>query len=49
LADAMARLAGDAALREQFGKAARALVEAKFSAEAIGKQTIALYDELRAS
>jgi glycosyltransferase involved in cell wall biosynthesis len=49
LADAMARLAGDAALREKFGKAARALVEAKFSAEAIGQQTIALYDELRAS
>jgi glycosyltransferase involved in cell wall biosynthesis len=49
LADAMARLAGDAALRERFGKTARALVEAKFSAEAIGQQIIALYDELRAS
>ncbi|MBK5197407.1 MAG: glycosyltransferase family 4 protein [Methyloceanibacter sp.] len=48
LADAMARLAGDAALRDRFGKAARALVESKFSAEAIGHQTVVLYDALRA-
>jgi glycosyltransferase involved in cell wall biosynthesis len=48
LADAMAKLAGDAALRDRFGKAARALVESKFSAEAIGHQTVVLYDALRA-
>ena len=49
LADAMERLAGDPALRERFAKAARALVETKFSAEAIGKEIVALYDALRAS
>jgi glycosyltransferase involved in cell wall biosynthesis len=49
LAEAMARLAGDAALRERFGKAARELVEAKFSADAIGRQTVALYEELSAA
>ena len=38
--------AGDAALRARFGANARALVERKFSAEAIGKQTVALYDSL---
>jgi glycosyltransferase involved in cell wall biosynthesis len=43
LADAMARMAGDAGLRETLGKRARALVEAKFSAEAIGRQTLELY------
>ena len=48
LADAMEKLAGDAALREKFGKAARALVEAKFSAESIGQQTVALYKSLKA-
>jgi glycosyltransferase involved in cell wall biosynthesis len=42
----MAQLAGDAALRARFGANARALVERKFSAEAIGKQTVALYDSL---
>jgi glycosyltransferase involved in cell wall biosynthesis len=47
LAEAMAKLAGDAALRAKFGKAARALVEAKFSADAIGRQTVALYNALR--
>lgn len=46
LADAMAKLAGDAALRERLAKAARALVEEKFSAEKIGKQIVALYNEL---
>ena len=49
LADAMARLAGDAALRERFGKRARELVETKFSADAIGRQTVELYEQLRAS
>ena len=49
LADAMQKLAGDKALRERFATAARALVETKFSAEAIGKETVALYDALRSS
>lgn len=47
LADAMARMAEDKAMRERFGKAARALVEEKFSAEAIGREIVALYDGLR--
>jgi len=46
LADAMARLAEDAAMRERFGKAARHLVETEFSADAIGRQTVALFDRL---
>ena len=46
LAEAMAKLAGDAAMRARFGANARALVERKFSAEAIGRQTVALYDSL---
>lgn len=46
LADAMAKLAGDAALRQRLGANARALVERKFSAEAIGRETVALYDRL---
>jgi hypothetical protein len=33
-------------MRALFGKAARALVETKFSAEAIGKDTVALYRSL---
>ncbi len=49
LADAMAKLAGDAAMRQRFAANARALVVAKFSAEAIGRQTIDLYDQLIAS
>ena len=47
LADAMAKLAGDAEMRQLFGANARALVESKFSAEAIGRETVALYDLLR--
>jgi glycosyltransferase involved in cell wall biosynthesis len=47
LAAAMAKVASDADLRQRFGTNARALVEAKFSAEAIGRQTVALYDALR--
>jgi glycosyltransferase involved in cell wall biosynthesis len=43
LADAMARMAGDAALRERLGKNARALVEAKFASETIGEEIVALY------
>jgi glycosyltransferase involved in cell wall biosynthesis len=49
LADAMAELAGDAAMRQRFAANARALVVAKFSAEAIGRQTIDLYDQLMTS
>jgi glycosyltransferase involved in cell wall biosynthesis len=46
LAGAMAKLAGDVELRRRFGANARALVEREFSAEAIGRQTVALYDSL---
>ena len=46
LAEALTRMAGDAEMRARFGKSARALVEAKFSAEAIGKETVALYQSL---
>jgi glycosyltransferase involved in cell wall biosynthesis len=46
LAAAMAKLAGDADLRRRFGANARALVESKFSAEAIGRHIVALYDSL---
>ncbi len=49
LAEAMAKLAGDAELRKKFGANARRLVESKFSAEAIGRETVALYAELIAS
>ncbi len=49
LADAMAKLAGDAALRKKFGANARKLAERKFSAAAIGRQTVALYDALTPS
>jgi glycosyltransferase involved in cell wall biosynthesis len=46
LAAAMTEMAGDAGMRARFGSAARALVEEKFSAEAIGKATVALYQSL---
>ena len=49
LADAMTRMAGDAEMRARFGKTARELVESKFSAYAIGKQTVALYQSLKRS
>ncbi len=49
LAAAMARLAGDAGLRARFGRRARALVEEKFSADAIGAETVALYANLMRS
>jgi glycosyltransferase involved in cell wall biosynthesis len=48
LAEAMAKIAGNADLRQRFGANARALVETKFSADAIGRQTVALYNALRA-
>ncbi len=47
LASAMEKLAGDADLRQRFAANARALVESRFSAEAIGKETVALYDSIR--
>jgi glycosyltransferase involved in cell wall biosynthesis len=47
LADAMARMAEEKAMRKKFGKTARALVEEKFSAETIGREIVALYDSLR--
>lgn len=48
LARAMERLAGDPDLRRRFAANARALVESKFSAEAIGRETVALYEKLTA-
>ena len=46
LAEALTQMAGDSEMRASFGSAARALVEEKFSAEAIGKATVALYRSL---
>ncbi len=46
LADAIAQLAGDAALRRHYGAAGRRMVEAEFSSDRIGAQTVALYDRL---
>jgi alpha-maltose-1-phosphate synthase len=46
LAGAIRQLAGDAALRRRFGEAGRRMVEAEFSSETIGEQTVALYDRL---
>jgi glycosyltransferase involved in cell wall biosynthesis len=47
LAEALTRMAGDAEMRRRFGKAARDLVERKFSAEVIGKEIVALYRSLK--
>lgn len=44
LADAMSRLANDADLRKRFGETARTLTEARFSADVIGREIVALYD-----
>lgn len=49
LAAAITRLADDPALREQFGAAARKLVEERFSASIIGAQVAELYRSLTAS
>jgi glycosyltransferase involved in cell wall biosynthesis len=49
LAKSMETLARDAELRKCFGANARDLVESKFSADAIGKETVALYDSLKAT
>jgi glycosyltransferase involved in cell wall biosynthesis len=46
LADAIAVLARDPALRSRLGSAGRALVEAEFSSERIGTDIVALYDSL---
>jgi glycosyltransferase involved in cell wall biosynthesis len=46
LAEAMVKMAGDADMRERFGKNARALVEAKFSDAVIGKAIVAFYESL---
>ncbi len=48
LAGALARLAGDPALRQRWGEAGRRLVERRFSAEIIGRDVVALYRELLA-
>jgi glycosyltransferase involved in cell wall biosynthesis len=48
LADAIGKLAASANLRARYGEAARALVLEKFSAAAIGRQTVQLYDRLLA-
>ena len=46
LAASMAKLTADAELRKTFAANARRLAESKFSADAIGQQTVALYDAL---
>jgi glycosyltransferase involved in cell wall biosynthesis len=46
LADAMSKMAADAEMRRRFGANARRLAESKFSADAIGRETVALYDRL---
>jgi len=46
LAEAIAKLAGDAGLRRRMGDAARALTVARFSSEDIGRQTVGLYKSL---
>ena len=47
LADAMARLAADKELRARHAMAARKLVVERFAADVIGRQTVALYRQLR--
>ena len=46
LADAIGKLAASANLRARYGAAARILAVEKFSATAIGRQTVQLYDRL---
>jgi glycosyltransferase involved in cell wall biosynthesis len=46
LAGAIETLAGDPALRRQYGAAGRKLAEAEFSSARIGGKTVALYDGL---
>jgi len=49
LARAMETLASEPELRKRFAADARALVESKFSADAIGKEAVALYEELKST
>jgi glycosyltransferase involved in cell wall biosynthesis len=46
LAEAMTKMGGDAEMRARFGKAARELVVDEFSADAIGRAIVALYQSL---
>jgi glycosyltransferase involved in cell wall biosynthesis len=46
LAEAIGRLADDAALRQRFGAAGRRLVEERFSDAVIGREIPTLYDRL---
>jgi glycosyltransferase involved in cell wall biosynthesis len=46
LADAIARLSGDKALRRQFGEAGRRLVESEYSAKRVGSDIVTLYSHL---
>ena len=46
LSEAIARLAGDAALRRRMGAASRQLAVAEFAQEAVFEQTLAVYREL---
>jgi glycosyltransferase involved in cell wall biosynthesis len=46
LADALARLAGDAGVRQAMGTAGRALVEREFGEAIVAQQTLALYQAL---
>ncbi|NMK47160.1 glycosyltransferase family 4 protein [Achromobacter sp. Bel] len=48
LADAIARLAEDAALRQAMGKAGRALAEREFNIEQVARTHVALYNTLSA-
>jgi glycosyltransferase involved in cell wall biosynthesis len=48
LADAIILLAKDERLRATFGEAGRRFVEKEFSAERIGADIVALYDQLLA-
>ena len=48
LADAIGKLAASENLRARYGAAARILAVDKFSATAIGRQTVQLYDSLLA-
>lgn len=46
LAEAIAALAGDPAMRRRFAEAGREMAVTEFSSERIGQQTVALYDTL---
>ena len=46
LADALARLFADPALRARLGAAGRRIAEGEFSAEEVGRRTLALYEDL---